>query len=110
MPASSFRRALAADGFFPYDAQEGGVERSPRKHNDPKVIMAALKDAYAAYCDPYDVDIHADPYPVYGRLREETPLYYNDRHNFYAVSRFDDVERGLVGRETFIRTRFGSTV
>jgi hypothetical protein len=44
------------------------------------------------YYDPYDVDIHADPYPVFRRLREEAPLYYNEVYNFYAVSRFDDVE------------------
>ena len=30
------------------------------------------------YFDPYDVGINADPYPVFRRLREESPLYYND--------------------------------
>jgi cytochrome P450 len=48
------------------------------------------------YYDPYDIDIDADPYPVFGRLREEAPLYYNERYDFYAVSRFEDVERGLA--------------
>ncbi len=57
------------------------------------------------YYDPYDVGIHADPYPVFRRLREEAPLYRNDVHNFYAVSRFEDVERGLVDRETYISGR-----
>lgn len=57
--------------------------------------------------DPYDVAINADPYPVYRRLREEAPLYYNERYDFYAVSRYDDVERGLVDRETFISGRGG---
>jgi cytochrome P450 len=57
------------------------------------------------YYDPYDVEIDADPYPVYGRLREEMPLYYNERYDFYAVSRFDDVQRGLVDRETFSSAR-----
>ena len=47
------------------------------------------------YYDPYDVDINADPYPVFRRLREEAPLYYNEPHDFYAVSRYEDVERGL---------------
>jgi cytochrome P450 len=59
------------------------------------------------YYDPYDVAINADPYPVFRRLREEAPLYYNDRHDFFAVSRFDDVERGLRERETFISGRGG---
>ena len=51
------------------------------------------------YYDPYDVEINADPYPVFRRLREEAPLYYNEPHDFYAVSRFDDVERALLDRE-----------
>jgi cytochrome P450 len=59
------------------------------------------------YYDPYDVEIDADPYPVFRRLREEAPLYYNDAHDFYAVSRYDDVEQGLVDRDTFISSRGG---
>ncbi|HEY4402785.1 MAG TPA: cytochrome P450 [Acidimicrobiia bacterium] len=57
------------------------------------------------YYDPYDVEIDADPYPVFRRLREEAPLYHNDKFDFYALSRFDDVERGLVDRETYISGR-----
>jgi cytochrome P450 len=53
------------------------------------------------YYDPYDFDIDADPYPVWRRLREEQPLYYNERYDFYALSRFDDVERGLVDWRSF---------
>jgi cytochrome P450 len=55
--------------------------------------------------DPYDVEILADPYPVFRRLREEAPLYYNERYDFHAVSRFDDVERGLTDRDTYISGR-----
>jgi cytochrome P450 len=57
------------------------------------------------YYDPYDRDIDADPYPVYRRLRDEAPLYYNEPHDFWAVSRFEDVQRGLVDRETFSSAR-----
>src|SRR5215469_15579442 len=59
------------------------------------------------YYDPYDVEVYADPYPVFRRLREEAPLYYNDRFDFFAVSRFEDVERGLVDNETYISRRGG---
>ena len=44
------------------------------------------------YYDPYDFEIDADPYPVWQRLRDEAPLYYNEKYDFYALSRFDDVE------------------
>ena len=46
------------------------------------------------YYDPYDLDLQLDPYPVFRRMREEAPLYYNEKHDFFAVSRFDDVENG----------------
>ncbi|HSP99619.1 MAG TPA: cytochrome P450 [Candidatus Dormibacteraeota bacterium] len=57
------------------------------------------------YYDPYNVDIYADPYPVFRRLREEAPLYYNGQYDFYAVSRFDDVERALLDPKTYISGR-----
>ena len=47
------------------------------------------------YYDPYDVEIDADPYPIYRRLRDEAPLYYNERLDFWGLSRFADVEAAL---------------
>jgi cytochrome P450 len=47
------------------------------------------------YYDPYDMGIDDDPYPVWKRLRDEAPLYRNEEHNFYALSRWDDVESAL---------------
>jgi cytochrome P450 len=59
------------------------------------------------YYDTYDVAINADPYPVYRRLREETPVYYNDTHDFFAVSHFADVEKGLLDAQTYISGKGG---
>jgi len=59
------------------------------------------------YYDPYDVGIDADPYPTFRRLREEAPLYRNEPHDFFAVSRFDDVQQALNDKETFISGRGG---
>jgi cytochrome P450 len=53
------------------------------------------------YYDPYDFEIDADPHPVWKRLRDEAPLYYNEKYDFFALSRFDDVERSLVDWETY---------
>jgi len=53
------------------------------------------------YYDPYDFEIDADPYPVWRRLRDEAPLYYNEKYDFYALSRYDDVERGLHDWRTY---------
>ena len=66
--------------------------------------MTTTTGTDAAY-DPYDIEINADPYPVFRRLREEVPLYRNETYDFYALSRFADVERGLTDRETYISGR-----
>ncbi|OBJ47077.1 cytochrome P450 [Mycobacterium sp. 1423905.2] len=57
------------------------------------------------YYDPYDVNITANPYPTFARLRDEAPLYYNERYNFWAISRHADVEKALSDWETFSNTR-----
>ena len=54
------------------------------------------------YYDQYNVEINADPYPVYRRLREEAPIYYNEELDFFALSRFEDVEKGLLDAQTYI--------
>ena len=62
-------------------------------------------DTSTVYYDPYDIGINADPYPTYARLREEAPAYYNDRHDFWVLSRHADVEKALVDWKTFTNTR-----
>ncbi|MBE1536684.1 cytochrome P450 [Actinomadura algeriensis] len=59
------------------------------------------------YWDPYDTRFTQDPYPTYKRLRDEAPLYYNEKHDFYAVSRYADIERGLPDWRTFSSARGG---
>ena len=53
------------------------------------------------YYDPFDFEIDTDPYPVFRRLREEAPLYHNERYDFYALSRFHDVEDALKDWRTY---------
>src|SRR5437763_9197517 len=47
------------------------------------------------YYDPWDVEIDLDPYPTYRRLRDEQPVYYNERHDFWGLSRYADVDAAL---------------
>ena len=53
------------------------------------------------YYDPYDAEIDVDPHPVWKRLRDEVPLYYNEPYDFYALSRFEDVEPCLIDWDTY---------
>jgi cytochrome P450 len=85
------------------------VPSATRSHTRLRSVAISACSASSAphdvYYDPYDVEIDTDPYPVFRRLRDEAPLYYNEKHDFYAVSRFDDVERGLIDWRTFISGR-----
>jgi cytochrome P450 len=53
------------------------------------------------YYDPYDFEIDANPYPIWRRMRDEAPLYYNEKLDFWALSRYDDVADGLADWQTY---------
>ncbi|MCX0272931.1 cytochrome P450 [Nocardia zapadnayensis] len=53
------------------------------------------------FFDPYDANLIADPYAMFARLREEEPLYYNEQHDFYALSRYSDVHSRLADPATY---------
>jgi cytochrome P450 len=57
------------------------------------------------YYDPYDFEIDADPYPVWKRLRDEAPLYRNEKYEFFALSRWDDIDAAMLNWKTFISGR-----
>lgn len=65
--------------------------------------------AVDVYYDPFDFAIDDDPYPTWMRLREEAPLYYNEKHDFYALSRYEDVSRELPNWQTY-RSGRGTTM
>ncbi|MBU9765941.1 cytochrome P450 [Mycobacterium sp. TNTM28] len=68
----------------------------------------SIDPAVELYYDPFDFTIDDDPYPVWRRMREEAPLYYNDKYNFYALSRYDDVAAALPDWQTY-RSGHGTT-
>lgn len=57
------------------------------------------------YYDPYDVRLNADPYPMFKRIRDELPVYYNEQHDFYALSRWQDVNAALLDHKTYSSAR-----
>ena len=65
--------------------------------------------AAEVYYDPFDFDIDDDPYPIWKRLRDGAPLYYNDKYDFYALSRYEDVSRELMNFDTY-RSGRGTTM
>jgi cytochrome P450 len=63
----------------------------------------------ALYYDPFSIEIDKDPHPLWKRMRDEMPLYYNEKYTFWAVTRFEDVEKALVDWSTY-RSGKGSTL
>ena len=53
------------------------------------------------YWDPFDTDLDTDPYETWRRMRDEAPLYRNDRYDFWALTRFADVEAAHRDAKTF---------
>ena len=50
--------------------------------------------------DPYSRPFQEDPYPLYKRLRDETPCAYNPEMDFYALFRFEDVWNATLDWQT----------
>jgi cytochrome P450 len=41
--------------------------------------------------DPFSEEYFNGPWDIYRRMREETPVYYNEAEDFYALARHEDV-------------------
>jgi len=57
------------------------------------------------YYDPYDFEIDADPHRVWRMMRDEAALYRNDRYEFWALTRYEDVASGLADWRTYSSAR-----
>jgi len=62
-------------------------------------------DREELYWDPFDPDIDSEPYETWRRLRDEAPLYRNDRYDFWALSRYEDVNAAHRDPRTFLSGR-----
>jgi cytochrome P450 len=51
--------------------------------------------------DPYSLEFFNDPFEIYRGLRDEAPVYHNEKRGFYALSRFQDVLDASVDFRTF---------
>src|SRR5579862_1865546 len=49
--------------------------------------------------NPFDWETQHNPYPVYRQLRDEAPVYHNEKIGFWALSRYEDVVAGHLNVE-----------
>jgi cytochrome P450 len=57
------------------------------------------------YWDPYNAEQRKVPYDTWRRLRDEAPVYHNEKYGFWALSRFADVLAASLDTETFSSAR-----
>src|SRR5271170_1861583 len=55
--------------------------------------------------DPFSEEFFTNPFDIYQRMREEAPLYYDEKEDFYALTRHEDVAAALKDFETYSSTR-----
>ena len=61
------------------------------------------------YWDPFTPELRNDPYPLWKRMRDEAPVWHNDRYDFWALTRFHDVEAANKDHDTYVSSH-GTTV
>lgn len=51
--------------------------------------------------DPYSNVFFDSPFDTYRRMRDEAPVYYNQKYDFYALTRYDDVSAAYKDTATY---------
>jgi cytochrome P450 len=54
--------------------------------------------------DPFSYEIDEDPYPVYRWMRDEAPVYRNEKMDFFALTRFQDNLDAFIDKDAYTST------
>jgi cytochrome P450 len=55
--------------------------------------------------DPFSEEYYENPFNIYRRMREDAPLYYDEKEDFYALTRHEDVAAAFKDFESFSSAR-----
>jgi len=69
------------------------------------VTQTALPASGPVEFDPFSDDFYNAPWETYRRMRDEAPVYYNEKYDFYAITRHEDVLAAYRDTETFSSAR-----
>ncbi|HYZ66496.1 MAG TPA: cytochrome P450, partial [Mycobacterium sp.] len=69
---------------------------------DDRMSATTITGSPQLYWDPFSPSLRDDPYALWKRLRDEAPVYHNDRYDFYVLSRFADVEAASLDPRTYL--------
>lgn len=64
-------------------------------------MNAITPQADSVEFDPFSQEFFDGAYETYRRLRDEVPVYYNAKWDFWALSRYDDVVPATKDHETY---------
>src|SRR3954454_12959930 len=82
-----------------------GTKLCPVPRHRARVLCVCEAADVDLYWDPFDPDIDDDPHPTWRRLRDEAPVYRNEKHDFYALSRYADIDTAHRDPRTFSSAR-----
>jgi cytochrome P450 len=55
--------------------------------------------------DPFSEEFFNNPFEIYRRMREDAPLYYDEKEDFYALTRHEDVSAAFKDFESYSSAR-----
>jgi cytochrome P450 len=55
--------------------------------------------------DPFSEEFFNNPFEIYRRMREDAPLYYDEKEDFYALTRHQDAAAAFKDFETYSSAR-----
>ena len=62
----------------------------------------SISTSWVMEYDPFSQEFQADPFPVYRWMRDEAPVFYSEKWNWWALSRFEDVRAAATDPQTFL--------
>ena len=66
---------------------------------------ASSQSASPVEFDPFSDDFYNAPYETYRRMRDEAPVYYSEKYDFFAITRHEDVLAAYRDTETYSSAR-----
>ena len=90
-----------------FPSNDGGMECfTPHKQHKPDgsaavSVSSPTVSGGPVVFDPYSDDYFDSPFETYRRMRDEAPLYYSEKYDFWALTRYDDVSAAIRDHQTF---------
>jgi cytochrome P450 len=86
---------------LPLTLQSGIPTVKVPARNQPSSLRRMLVTKPKVVFDPFSEEFFNNPFDIYRRMREDAPLYYDEKEDFYALTRHEDVAAAFKDFETY---------